>query len=308
MNDTYAGIINGSGALTVGFSGTNANSLTLSGKNTYTGGTTVNNGGTFIVTGSIGGAVDNEGTFEVENSFGITDLTGSSTSAAIILGAGDILTISATHGTTADVYMGSISGTGGITLATGTMDFALTNGLTYTGVTTIDAGATMDINGQIVGSVINNGILNDQTSHTIGNLSGTGSIILSTLGGAPQFLTVIETGATTFTGPISGPGGFTVDSNGTAPGTLTLTGPLSYTGQTTIGSMATMILSGTNASSIGALDVMTGGTFALLPNVSITDLTGGGTVSIGAGDTLTSSPTTTDTFSGTIIGAARSRY
>ncbi|HTV48039.1 MAG TPA: autotransporter outer membrane beta-barrel domain-containing protein, partial [Phycisphaerae bacterium] len=212
------------------------------------------------------------------------------------------LTVSSTG---VDSYAGGINGVGDFTLATGTLDLTTQNAidLTGTGATTIDANATLNVMGTIAGTVIDNGTLGILTNQNIGNLSGSGAISITNL----ETLTITETGTSTFTGTISGLGGLTLNP-GSSPGTLTFTNALSYTGETTIGSGATMILTGTSASSIGGLDVMTGGTFEILPNVSITDLTGGGTVSIGVGDTLTStpsSPLSPDTFTGTIIGSGQ---
>jgi fibronectin-binding autotransporter adhesin len=286
--------ITGTGAVVVG-TGSDTPTLTLDGKDTYSGGTTINQGATLTVssTGSITDAVTDNGTFMVNNSFTIGDLTGTNDAASIVLGAGDVLTIDSTGD---DLYAGSISGDGGLTLATGTLNLTGTGTITYTGTTTIDSGATLDVNGTLVGPVIDNGTLGVITNQTIGNLTGSGAMSIST----GQFITIQEDGTSTYSGTISGGGGLTI--NGDTTGDLITTGTLTYTGLTTIGTGATLTLSGTG-DSIGGVDVQSGGTFAISPNVSITDLTGAGTVSIGPNETLTSSPTTNDTFTGTIIGA-----
>jgi autotransporter-associated beta strand protein len=76
VNMALNGVISGAGALVK----TNANTLTLNGANTYTGGTTVN-GGTLMINGSVGQVVVNTG----------GSLGGSGTVGAVTLNSGSFL-------------------------------------------------------------------------------------------------------------------------------------------------------------------------------------------------------------------------
>ena len=160
---SFAGVISGTGALTKQGTGT----LTLNGNNAYTGGTTVNagtlqigNGGT---SGSIAGDVSDNATFTFDRSDSIT-------------------------------FGGVISGTG-VLVQMGSGTLTLTADNSYTGGTTINTGASLQLGnggttGSIVGNVTDNGSLLFNRSDTVtfnaiisgsGNLAqnGTGTTILS---------------------------------------------------------------------------------------------------------------------------------
>ena len=133
---TYAGIIGGTGGLSL-----TAGTETLSGINTYTGATTIN-GGTLALsgTGSIAASsqvnvADAAGTFSIAGTTAgatITTLNGVANSN-VTLGA---QTLTIANGST--TYAGIIGGTGGLTLTAGTETLSGTN--TYTGATTINGG------------------------------------------------------------------------------------------------------------------------------------------------------------------------
>ncbi|MGJ5136635.1 autotransporter outer membrane beta-barrel domain-containing protein [Bradyrhizobium oligotrophicum] len=223
----FSGTISGSGTFVKSGPGV----ITLGGTNTYTGATIVDGGtlragaaGAFAPWSSI--EVDNGGTLDL-NGFNqtIASLTGG---GAVLLGAGT-LTSGGDNASTS--YTGTISGSGGFTkVGTGTMRF---DGPTsYTGATTIGAGtlqagasgvlasasafmiapgATLDLNG---------------FDQSIGSLTGSGSVLL----GAGTLTSGGNNGSTTFSGTVSGSGGFTKTGNGR----MTLTGTSSYTGATII--------------------------------------------------------------------------
>src|SRR6185369_5672276 len=121
-NLTIDGAVTGSSSLTkIGAGTVNLSNLA----NTYSGGTTIN-AGVFEVTGVIGGAVtvNAGGTFDVENSFTITDWTGAPGSFAV-LGAGTTLTFGTSNSTT---VASAISGAGGlIKQGSGTVVFSGTS-------------------------------------------------------------------------------------------------------------------------------------------------------------------------------------
>ncbi|MGB7128073.1 MAG: autotransporter-associated beta strand repeat-containing protein [Candidatus Rhabdochlamydia sp.] len=148
-NDTYAGIIQGTGSLTKQGSGT----FTLTGANTYSGGTTIN-AGTLALSGagtldSTGAVTINAGTFDIS---GITagtqtigDLSGTGT---VNLGAKELAEGTANNTT----YAGSLQGVGGSLIKQGSGTLTLTGTSTYTGGTNINAG-TLLVNGEIGSTV-----------------------------------------------------------------------------------------------------------------------------------------------------------
>nr|WP_234827057.1 autotransporter-associated beta strand repeat-containing protein [Rhodopseudomonas palustris] len=169
----FGGAISGSGSLEKIAAGT----LTLTGANTYTGGTTISagtlqigNGGT---TGSITGDVVNNGSLV----FNRSDAAG---------------------------FGGVISGTGSVTKL-GNDALILLGENTYTGGTTISSGflqvGSGGTTGSIVGNVVNNGTLEFARSdaHTFsGAMSGTGNLI--SFGGSVGSGVFTLTGANTYTG------------------------------------------------------------------------------------------------------------
>ncbi len=212
---TYASVIRGRGRLIMSGSGT----LTLSGVNTFTGNTTVSAGTLALNASSLNGAIVNRGTV----SFTQSDL-----SAAANFG-------------------GAISGTGAV-VKDGAGALILSGANTYTGGTTVNAGALAGSTRSLQGSIVNNGSLVFDTSAISGThrgvISGSGDLTKSGSG------TLTLAGANTYTG------GTTV-SAGTLAGTATsLQGDISNEGvilfnQATAGTYAGNI-SGTNGSVIKA--------------------------------------------------------
>ena len=170
-SDTFTGDIYGPGALTLAGTG----SLTLTNYNSYSGGTTIGSQASLIVTGSIEYAVDDNGTFKVENNIYITDLTGATT-GSIILGSGDTLVVDPTQN---DTYSGTISGSGGLELYDDYGYYGntltLAGKLTYTGETSIyyDQTLTLTGTGDSIGNVyIDEGTLNIDPNVSIKDLTG----------------------------------------------------------------------------------------------------------------------------------------
>ena len=179
-NTTFSGVIEGGSSFTKQGSGT----LTLTGTNTYTGGTIISAGTLQIgdggTTGSITGNVTNNSALVFNRSNAVT-------------------------------FGGIISGTGSVTQSGGGT-LTLTSSNSYTGGTTISAG-TLQIGdggttGSITGNVTNNSALvfNRSDSVTYSNsISGTGTLTQSGSG------ILILSGANTYTG-----------TTGVTAGTLTL--------------------------------------------------------------------------------------
>ena len=192
---TVSGGITGTGALTK----TGASMLTLTGLNSYTGGTTVSAG---ALKGDAGAGLQGDIVNNAE-----VDLTGSF-----------------------ETYAGNLSGTGAVKVVdNATIGFSGAN--TYTGPTTIDVGSNLysfsDTALSAASAFTVNGSLVIQTAaNTIGSLSGTGEVT-GTTG------SVLNIGAdntsTTFAGDFD-----PLDVNKIGTGTLTLT---STSGLSTVGAL-----------------------------------------------------------------------
>ncbi|MDQ8728877.1 autotransporter-associated beta strand repeat-containing protein [Bradyrhizobium sp. LHD-71] len=229
---SYGGTISGSGALAK----FGAGRLTLTGTNTYSGGTTINAGTVAISSnanlGNVsGGLIFNGGALENTSAFTMA--------RAITLEAGG-----GAFNAAADLTVTSIiSGPGALT-KTGASRLTLTGTNTYTGGTSINAG-TLHIgnggtSGSIVGDVLNNGVLAFDRSDNLtydGTVSGTGE--LAKLGA----------------------------------GRLTLTGTHSYTGDTTVDRGA-LIVNGSIAES-NLLTVNVGGLVGGIGTLPATTINGG---------------------------------
>ena len=193
--------------------------LTLSGDNTYTGGTRIlagvlqlGNGGT---TGTILGNVLNDATFVINRSdvfsFG-----------GIISGIG----VFQQNGTGTTVFTAANTYTGGTIVNAGTLQLGPGGSLAPTGALTVNLGGVFDLNGH---------------TQTVGDFSGAGNVMLGA--GA---LTAGAANNTTFSGVMSGPGSFTK----AGAGTLTFTGANTYTGATTVAA-GTLLVNGSIATSSG---------------------------------------------------------
>jgi fibronectin-binding autotransporter adhesin len=250
---TYAGPISGSGRVQIGANNVNVGTVTLTGTNSYTGGTFIGGNTLILGDGFTPGAGAIVGNVQFVNNFTI----GQDNPRTITFNRPDDFTNSGsitTNFTSAQVNQGIVQQNGGGTLT-------LTANNTYGG-----------------GTVVNGGFL------VIGNGGSSGSVgfgPVSLVSGNP--LVINRTGNLTIFDNISGAadivikGGPTVTLNGTNN---------TYTGVTTV-SNGTLIVSGTNATSsthvyVGGL--ANGGTFisgpvtlepgtALVPNGSVGPLT-----------------------------------
>ncbi|MEJ1968778.1 MAG: autotransporter-associated beta strand repeat-containing protein [Rhizomicrobium sp.] len=180
----FAGAISGTGGVLQLGGGT----LTLTGNNTYAGGTFVNAGtlalsgaGTLAPAGRV--TVNSAATFDISAASApvtIGQLSGSSGSA-IRLGA-NTLTVAYDDPNVGSLFEGVIAGSGGIVSAQGLLFLGGVN--TYTGGTTVSAGtlALVDAGALAAGGAltVNGGTfdLGDGRSQTVGALSGTGGAIL----------------------------------------------------------------------------------------------------------------------------------
>ncbi len=222
-NFTYANAItnNNGGTNSIGLTKLGANTLTLTGANTYSGLTTIS-AGTLQV--GAGGTVGTLGTGSIQNNstltFNRTDNYGGPISQSI--GGGGAITVVGTGGTL--TLSGVNTYSGGTAVSAGTLDvanqFALQNStltLSGTGVLVFDAAVTSN-------------------AFTIGGLGGNPNIALQNNAATPAPITLtvgnpINNASTSTSGVFSGAG------NLVFPGfsnTITLTGANTYTGTTTV--------------------------------------------------------------------------
>lgn len=224
----FDGVIDGTGGVHL-----RGGTQTLTGVNTYSGATTIDNGAVLALTGTgsvaSSSGVANNGTLDISattNGASLTALTGLGT---VSLGARTLTLTQA-----AGVFSGTISGTGGLTLNGGTQTLAGAN--TYTGATTINAGTL---------ALIAGGQLSSATTVILGgsgatfDVSAAGALTLSGLSGAAgtrfavgtSTLTVDAASDATYAGDLTGSGAFVKRG----AGMLVLNGTsTAFTGTTTV--------------------------------------------------------------------------
>ncbi|EBI4179339.1 autotransporter-associated beta strand repeat-containing protein [Salmonella enterica] len=324
--------------------------LTLSGANSYTGGTTIS-GGTLIATNveALGtGNVTDDATLELNtggdfdnaisgsgqvvksgdetltlsgaNSYtGGTTISGGTLVASNVdaLGSGDVTDNATLEMNTGGDFDNNIGGTGSV-VKSGDKTLTLSGANSYTGGTTISGGTLVASNVEALGSgdVTNDAVLELNTGGDFDNaISGSGQVVKS----GDKTLTL--SGANSYTGGTTISGGTLVASNVEALGsgditdnatlelntggdfdnaisgsgqvvksgdeTLTLSGTNTYTGGTTI-SGGTLIATHVNALGTGAIDNRASLLLDASGQFAVTDLTteSGGNTEIGAGSTL----------------------
>ena len=285
-SNSFGGNISGTGSLVM--SGNSSSSETLSGNNTYSGDTIIS-GGT-LVAGSTT-AFSQSSSVNVTGN-GMLDLDGYSNTIASLSGNGNVtnnagsgtavLTIGTVGETLSTVFSGKIndgsSATLGIELASGTLTITSANNNNYTGGTTIDSGATLQLGnngttGSVNGNVVDNGILiydhnNNHTANAI--ISGTGALV----------------------------------QNGT--GTLTINQVVTYTGATVVNAGTLAINANGSISGSSSVNLTAAGTSLRLRGAggqTVNNVTGvtGSTLDIG-GVAVTENSTASGTFAGTISG------
>jgi autotransporter-associated beta strand protein len=223
----------------------------------------------------------------------IQTLSGSGT---VLLGGQTLTLTNAGATSTGAEFAGTIAGSGGMVVAGGTEQLSGAN--TYTGATSINAGATLALAGQgnIASSsgVADNGVFNIAATNAgahIQSLSGSGSVLLGA-----QTLTLTNA-AGAFAGTVSGSGAVTVSG-----GVQQFSGANAYAGATTIGTGGTLALAGSGsiATSGGVADDGVFNIAATDHGAAIRTLSGSGSVVLGCKDlTLTHA---SGSFAGTIDG------
>ncbi|WP_118998561.1 autotransporter-associated beta strand repeat-containing protein [Salmonella enterica] len=343
---TFDNVISGSGQVVK----SGDEMLTLSGANSYTGGTTIS-GGTLVVSNvealgsgdvtdnatlelNTGGTFDNviSGSGQVvksgdemltlsgANSYtGGTTISGGTLVASNVeaLGSGDVTDNATLELNTGGDFDNAISGSGQV-VKSGDDALTLSGNNSYTGGTLISDGTLVASNVEALGSgdVTNDAVLELNTGGDFDNaISGSGQVVKS----GDKTLTL--SGANSYTGGTTISGGTLVASNVEALGsgditdnatlelntggdfdnaisgsgqvvksgdeTLTLSGTNTYTGGTTI-SGGTLIATHVNALGTGAIDNRASLLLDASGQFAVTDLTteSGGNTEIGAGSTL----------------------
>lgn len=284
----FSGTIAGSGGLELA-----AGREILSGKNTYSGDTSIARGATLALAGNgsiANSRVTGDGTLDIAASNGGGAIKSLGGSGAVLLGS-QTLTLTGAG----DTFSGRIDGAGGLTVAGGSAVLAGDN--RYTGATSIGAGASLALSGDS-SLASSSGVQADGTfdvsradSAQIKTLSGAGAVRLG------NNTLRLSNASGTFTGVIGGNGGLEV-----AAGTETLGGANTYRGATTIGRQATLALSGNGSIADSRVDVA--GTFDVSRSkgkAAVKSLAGAGSVRLGT-QTLTLTEAA-DSFGGNITGA-----
>ncbi len=276
---------------------TSAGTFTLSGANTYTGGTTVS-AGTLALSGAgtLGGAT---GTITLNG--GALDLGGLSRSAGTTTFAGGTLQNGTLTASGYDARSGSVSailaGSNGLTKTTaGT--FTLSGANTYTGGTSANGGilaVSADGNlGDSAGAVnFGGGTLATSATFTSGRATQ-----LNAGGGTFD----VGTGTTlTWNGDITGGAGHDLTKAGN--GTLVLGGTNTYAGTTFVNTGTLRLGTAQALSAHTTLQVAAGATFDANGFAqSFAGLSGGGAIDTGSSG-IAVTPTGTSTFDGTLAGS-----
>lgn len=303
---TFSGIIQ-DGGLSGGSGGSlvkvGTGILTLSGANTYTGGTTITGGMINFAAGNNFGT----GTITLDGG-GLQWATGTATDissrlAALGAGGGTF----DTNGNDVTLAFG-LTGVGGLTKA-GTGILTLSGASTYGGATAVDggtlqAGAVNAFSASSAVTVAPGATLDlNNFSQAIGSLAGAGSVTL----GSATLTTGGDNSSTTFSGALSGTGGLIKAGTGT----MTLAGINTYTGGTTV---AGGTLQGTATSLQGNIvnnasvvfNQTGGGTYAgVMSGTGSMTLRGGGTLTLTGVNSYTG-PTTVDASTLVVNGSLAS--
>ena len=257
---------------------------TLTGTNTYSGATSVNNG---TLRAGATNSFSSNSAFNVAASTTL-DVNGFNQTIGSLAGAGSVIlgsaTLTAGGDNSSTLFSGVISGNGGGLTKTGTGTLTLTGTNTYSGTTTISDGTLQMGNGGATGTL------------------GTGAIVDN------GTLKINRSSNLVMSNDISGAGSLVVSGSGI----LRLTGNNVYTGTTTVDAGSALQVGIASAGTLGTGNVVNNGTLYLGRDDAVTvsnDISGsGGLISIGAGITTLSGNNTytgsTSILSGTLRAGA----
>jgi fibronectin-binding autotransporter adhesin len=245
-----------------------SDTLTLTGSNSYSGGTTITSGTLSFASGALGtsGTISFNGGTLRWNDGNTQDISG----RVAPIGAG----YSAIIDTNANVvsFGSGLAGMGGLTkTGSGTLILSVPN--SYYGTTAVNQGtlrlgiANAFLNTTFAALTLANGTgvaldLNGYTA-AFGSIAGGGAAGGNVLLGSGTLSVGSDNSSTAFAGAINGSGGLTKVGNGN----LTVSGTLSYTGTTTI-SGGTLTVAGTIGSEGGAVIVQSGATLVAQADIA----------------------------------------
>ncbi len=184
--------------------------------------------------------------------------------------------------TTAGIVMlsGANTYTGATGITAGTLQLGAANSIPAGSALSVSSGATFDL---------------ADFASTIGSFAGAGQVLL----GSATLTAGGDNSSTTFSGIMSGTGGFTKAGSGT----LTLSGANTHSGVTAITAGALRLGAANVIPDASAVTISTGATFDLNSfSDTIGSLAGAGTVALGSGTLTAGSDGTSTTFSGAIGG------
>ncbi|ARP83061.1 hypothetical protein CAL12_21065 [Bordetella genomosp. 8] len=286
------GAISGDGGLVKNGAAT----VTLTNANTYTGGTTINNGTLALNTGGSLASTGNvnlagTGTFDISGGGNQSIGSLSGVAGSTVATGGNTLTLNGVANTT---FNGSISG--------GANGALVKNGAgiqTLSGANTFGGGVKLNAGGLVVGS---NTALGTGT-FTVGGastLDASSAVVLTNDVLLNADLTVLGSNDMTLSGNLSGAGGLTKDGNAK----LTLNGTNTYAGDTSINAGTLALGAGASLSITGLVNLATGATFDLSAGngtQTFGTLIGDGTIVLGAND-VTLGDSSNGIYSGSIGG------
>jgi len=324
--DTSAGdyTFSGSGVIAggTGLTKSGTGSLLLSTVNVYAGNTVVSNGTLRIgvsdaVSKAINGNVAIYGTSVLDlNGFNNT-VNGLTGNGKVDVQNGGTSTLSVGYNGSSSTFTGLLantSGTLGISKI-GNGQFTLAGPHTYSGPTTIEAGAIEVRNPNALGSgfsqvTINAGSLLTATNVNINSLTGAvGTVIANTTGAGTT--TITHTGNGSFTGVIGNGSAGTVRVY-VPSGTLQLNGPNTYSGGTFVAGGAALAIGvinpgGTGTAGSGGISASNNATISLPTTVSTAAAPGNNITNAEAGGTITlSSASQGNSYGGLFVGGATS--
>jgi autotransporter-associated beta strand protein len=262
---------------------TGTGTLTLSGNNTYSGGTSINGGTVAISADSNLGAAGGNLAFNGGMLRFLADVT---TNRAVTLNAGG--GIVDTNGNNATLAS-TVSGAGGLT-KTGTGTLTLGGNNTYGGGTAINGGTLAISADNNLGAAGGNLAFNGGTLRFLADVTSNRAVTLNAGGG------IVDTNGNnaTFASTVSGAGGLTK----TGTGTLTLGGTNTYSGGTAINGGTLAISADNNLGDASGNLAFDGGTLRLLLGVTTNRA-----VTLNAGGGIVDTNGNNATFASTVSGA-----
>jgi autotransporter-associated beta strand protein len=298
-----------------------ANTLTLSGSNTYSGDTRITNGAVTVAAGGTLGDgssdvfISSAGSLNVNTNTAVASVqeTGNANGGTIAIGSGATLTVNGAN--KGALFQNSISGQGGLTVnGSGNTTLSLYGTQSYSGATRVSGGKiSSGVALATSGVTVDGGTFETSAADILGNSA---SVNLSSgtysLGGSDTIGSLTMSGGTlsgngTLTASTYALSGGTVGAN-LGTGSLSVGGSAALNGTSAATSVSvnsgTLSLGGNNRLATGAsVSVDAGATLGLGSNSQqLAGLTGDGSVTTSASGSLNLNVASTNTYAGNISG------